>query len=134
MGYDDWFRLSAHAVFTDENGHVLQLKATYGEGRWGLPGGALDHDEAVHDALRRECLEELGVDIEILYLSGVYYHTQPQSHVFIFRCGLPPSAAIRLSPEHEAWQYFPLDDLSRVQRKRVEDCLGFDGEVRSACF
>lgn len=134
MGFDDWFRLSAHAVVTDEYGHVLLLKATYGERRWGLPGGALDHGETVQDALARECAEELGAEVEIRYLSGIYYHAAHRSHAFIFRCALPPDTTIRLSTEHEGWRYVPLDELSPVQRRRVEDCLGFDGRVRSACF
>lgn len=134
MGYEDWFRLSAHAVLTDGEGRVLLLQATYGARGWGLPGGALDHEETVHDALRRECLEELGVEIDILYLSGIYYHAVARSHAFIFRCALPPSAAIRLSPEHDEWRYVPVDELPPVQRRRVEECLAFQGEVRSACF
>ena len=134
MGYEDWFRLSAHAVITDDEGRVLLLQATYGARAWGLPGGALDHEETVHDALRRECLEELGVEVDILHLSGIYYHAAPKSHAFIFRCTLPRDAAIRLSKEHDAWRYVPVDELPPVQRRRVEDCLGFDGEVMSACF
>lgn len=134
MGYEDWFRLSAHAVITDGEDRVLLLQATYGQRGWGLPGGALDHEETVHDALRRECAEELGVEIEILYLSGIYYHAVPKSHAFIFRCALPADAAIRLSDEHDAWRYIPVDELPSVQRRRVEECLAFEGEVRSACF
>lgn len=34
-------RLSAHAVITNDDGEVLQLRQTYGDLRWGLPGGAL---------------------------------------------------------------------------------------------
>lgn len=134
MGYEDWFRLSAHAVVTNKAGHVLQLRATYGERRWGLPGGALDHDETVHEALRRECREELGVDLEIGSLTGVYYHSEPKSHAFVFRCTLPHDASIRLSGEHDEWRFFRMAELSPVQRRRVEDCLAFDGEVRSARF
>lgn len=42
MGFEDSFRLSVHAVITDTWNRVLLLRATYGDGAWGLPGGALD--------------------------------------------------------------------------------------------
>lgn len=134
MAFEDQFRLSSHAVITDDRGHVLLLKQTYGDQRWGLPGGALDPGETIHEALSRECIEELGSEVEILYLSGVYYHSAVNAHAFIFRCKLPPDAAIILSDEHSAYGYFPVEDLPPVQQLRVNECLGFDSTVSSAKF
>ena len=57
MSFEDQFRLSSHAVITNDHGHILQLKQTYGDKRWGLPGGALEPGETIHEALFRECLE-----------------------------------------------------------------------------
>jgi hypothetical protein len=67
-------------------------------------------------------------------MSGVYYHQAYNSHACVFRCQLPSDAEIRLSPEHSEYRYFSLDELSLVQRQRVEDCLSFDGKVKSASF
>lgn len=33
---------------------------------WDLPDGGLEHDESLHEALKREFREELGAEIEIL--------------------------------------------------------------------
>ena len=134
MGFEDWYRLSVHAVITNSVGEVLQLKATYGEKAWGLPGGALDPGETIHEGLHRECAEELGCDIEILYLSGVYSHSSVQSHAVIFRCALGEDEEIRLSSEHSDFSYFPITKLPPVQRQRVLECIDFTGEVRSARF
>ena len=134
MGFDDLFRLSAHAVITDTEGRVLQLKATYDDQRWGLPGGALDPGETVLEALARECMEELGCEIRIQYLSGIYYHSGPNSHAFIFRCSLPDGAVLQLSPEHSELRYFDVGELTPVQRRRVSDCLTFNGMVGAARF
>lgn len=135
MSFDDTFRLSSHAVITDSQQRVLLLKSTYGEKSWGLPGGALDKGETIHQALHRECLEELGCMVDIEYLSGVYYHQAYNSQVFIFKClfaSLP--AEIKISSEHSEFKYLEMSTLSTVQRRRVSDCLNFSGKVVSAKF
>jgi 8-oxo-dGTP diphosphatase len=134
MSFDDWFRLSVHAVITDAEGRALLLKASYGNQAWGLPGGALDPAETIHEGLLRECREELGSEVVILYLSGVYHHSKVRSHAFIFRCALPHGAPIVLSQEHTEFRYAAPHDLPAVQRRRVLECLHFDGQVRSASF
>lgn len=134
MAFHDRYRLSVHAVILDDDGRVLLLKQTYGDLRWGLPGGSVDPGETVHQAIVRECLEELGCPIDIRYLSGIYYHHVFEAHVCIFRCDLLTSDDFHLSTEHSAFRWTPVDELSSVQRRRVEDCLGFDGRVRSAAF
>lgn len=134
MAFQDVYRLSVHAVITNDRQQVLQVRATYDGGRWGLPGGSLEPGETVHEALVRECLEELGCEIKVRYMSGVYYHRAYNAHACIFRCELLPDAEIRLSTEHSEHRYFALDELSPVQRQRVEDCLSFDGKVKSAAF
>jgi 8-oxo-dGTP diphosphatase len=135
MAYDDLYRLSAHAVITDEsNQKVLLLKATYADLNWGLPGGALDPLETIHECLLRECKEELGVEVVIQQLTGVYYHAAHHSHVFIFKCTLPESQLISLSDEHSEYRYTAITELSTVQRQRVEDCLAYQGVVVSRKF
>jgi 8-oxo-dGTP pyrophosphatase MutT (NUDIX family) len=134
MAFDDTFRLSAHVVLVNASRQVLQLASTHDEGRWGLPGGALEPGETIHEAVERECLEELGARVAIRHLTGVYYHAAYNSQAFIFRGDLPEGAEIRLSAEHSAHRWFALEELSPVQRRRVEDCLSFAGIVVSARF
>lgn len=134
MAFDDRFRLSVHAVFTDDTGNILQLRSTYDGNRWGLPGGSLEPGETIHEALIRECREELGVNIDILYMSGMYFHKAYDSHACIFRCEIQPGGEITLSTEHSDYRYFTLDELSTIQRHRILDCLQFDGKVKSEKF
>jgi 8-oxo-dGTP diphosphatase len=133
MAFNDTFRLSCHAVITNDEGKVLLLKASYGDYQWGLPGGALEPGETIHQALLRECFEELGQQVIIDYLSGVYFHSAYNSQVFIFRARLT-SPNIILSPEHSDYGFFEIDSLSAVQLRRVRECLTFEGKVFSAAF
>ena len=134
MAFDDLFRLSAHAVITNEDGEVLLLKANYGDSSWGLPGGALEPGETIHEALLRECLEELSCDVDVSYLSGVYYHSAYNSQAFIFRCTLEPSATIKLSSEHTDYMFTPIEHMSPIQQHRVRECLEYSGSTVSARF
>lgn len=134
MAYHDQYRMSVHAVITNPQNEVLLLKATYGSFSWGLPGGSIDPGETIHECLLRECKEELGVDLTAHHLTGAYYHSAYNSHVFIFRCSLPEPSTLTLSSEHSEYRYTPLADLSPVQRRRIDDCLQYAGVVASAKF
>ena len=134
MAFEDKFRLSSHAVITNAKNEVLLLKANYGDGNWGLPGGALEPGETIHEALIRECLEETGYDIKVKYLSGVYYHSAYNSQAFIFRCEISRESDIQLSNEHTDYKYAPVNSMSAVQQQRIKECLAFTGNVASAKF
>jgi 8-oxo-dGTP diphosphatase len=134
MAFEDLYRLSAHAVITNGEGHVLLLKAAYGALSWGLPGGALEPGETIHECVARECSDELGHEVRVRHLTGVYYHSAVNSHVFIFRCEWPANQAPTLSSEHSEHAWMPTSELSPVQRRRVDECLRFAGIVASAAF
>tara|TARA_R110001583_G_scaffold170711_1_gene324183 strand:+ start:122 stop:523 length:402 start_codon:yes stop_codon:yes gene_type:complete len=133
MAFNDTFRISSHGVIFNDAGQVLLLKATYGDCSWGLPGGALEPGETIHQALLRECLEELGVSVSIEYLSGVYYHSAFNSQACIFKVRLIEHK-ITLSDEHSEYAYFDIGSLSDVQKQRVQQCIKFDGTVVSDRF
>lgn len=70
VGTDLLFMPSAHALIRDGGGRILLVRHV--EGRWQLPGGAVDPGEGPGQAVRRECCEELGVDVEIERIAGAY--------------------------------------------------------------
>jgi len=134
MAFNDLFRLSSHAVILNENNQVLLLKANYGNCSWGLPGGALEPGETIHEALIRECWEEMNSEVQIAALTGVYFHSAYNSQAFIFRCLLPESFTIQLSNEHSDWQFWNINELSQVQQLRINDCVDYSGKVISRKF
>lgn len=67
------------AVIFGEGGVLLQLRDD--NGRWGLPGGAVEPGESVTAAIVREVREETGLDVEPVRLIGVY--SDPANHQVI---------------------------------------------------
>lgn len=129
MAFEDLYRMGAHGVITNEQGDILLVKASYGALTWGLPGGGIDPGETGYDSIIRECKEELGRDIIVENLTGIYYHSAINAHVFIFRCHFTGDGEITLSSEHSEYRYFSVSGLDVVQQRRVEDCLNFNGTV-----
>ena len=52
---------SAGIAFFDEEGRVLLVHQTYGNKKWGVPGGQQNEGESIWDTAIRECKEEIGL-------------------------------------------------------------------------
>ena len=63
--------LTVDAVIRNPTGLVL-VKRRHPPIGWALPGGFVDVGETVEAAVRREALEETGLEIKDLWLVGVY--------------------------------------------------------------
>lgn len=63
-------REAARAVVLDDDNNVALLHATATD-YYKLPGGGLDDDVDKIVALKRECIEEIGCDIEVLQEIGL---------------------------------------------------------------
>lgn len=134
LAFNDTYSFGAHAIIFNSVGHVLLLKLTYGNKGWSTPGGSIEPGETIHEALLRECREELGVEVQNVVLTGFYYHSIVNSQVAMFRCSLPENEEIKLSVEHSEYQWFPLEELAEVQRIRAIDAMEYQGQVISRSF
>ena len=70
VGNDLMFMPAVAALIRDREGRILLVQHV--EGRWQLPGGAIDPGERPAEAIRRECREEAGIEIEPVDLAGVF--------------------------------------------------------------
>jgi 8-oxo-dGTP diphosphatase len=57
-------RVSVDVLLRDEQGRILLVDPKYKPG-WDMPGGMVEANEPLPDALRRELLEELGLSVHV---------------------------------------------------------------------
>jgi len=105
-------RVAAKALIVNDEGEVLILREahTYEEGtnigRYGLPGGRIEPSEKFFDALKREIMEETGLEVKPLRpiyvgewfptIKGVSNHI-----VAIFYACQALTTDVKLSEEHD---------------------------------
>lgn len=106
--------IGAAAVIVNEQGHVLLVKHSYGKNNWDLPGGKGEEQESAQQTAMREVFEEVGINIEIGALTGVYYEAQYDMHHFVFLANNgADQMPVPSSPEILECGYFAPDHLPR---------------------
>lgn len=58
-------------IIENDKGEIL-LQKRRDNGNWGLPGGAMELGEKYIETLKREVLEEAGIEIDDIQLFGIY--------------------------------------------------------------
>lgn len=130
--------VAVSGIVTDSRGRILLVK---GDRRgWEPPGGQVELGEDLVDALKREILEESGVEVEAVKLVGVYSNLgRPERGLaeqvnFAFRCvwvGGEPCAGDECT--EAGW--FEADEARRMvkasqQSAKLEDAVADAPEVR----
>lgn len=147
-------RTSAKAIIIHEN-RLLAMKHQKGDDVFfTLPGGGQNHNEDLHSALKRECLEEAGADVKIKELFFVrdyiadnheFAHVDPGFHQveFMFLCEILNPGNLHPQTEPDTFQIgmewlrissieehnlYPLDFrkelVQRLEDKKVPVYLG----------
>jgi ADP-ribose pyrophosphatase YjhB (NUDIX family) len=119
--------LGVRALVLD--GDLLLLVRAHGQGRWHLPGGAVNRNETLAEAARRETREETGCEVEIDRFLGMYFTnwSWKSDHVAIFIAR--PSSPIALRPNIEIAEarYFSITalpvNLEPTVQRRLDDYL-----------
>jgi len=121
------------AAVVERDGHYLvtrRLKGTHLAGAWEFPGGKCETGESLHDCMRRELYEELGVRCavgdEIFTVSHDYEERRVELH--FFACTLLDDPVAQLGQEMQ-WVPrarlrtldFPPADADLIEKLAVGD-------------
>jgi 8-oxo-dGTP pyrophosphatase MutT (NUDIX family) len=121
--------IGVRGLALDEEGRVLLIEHTYTKG-WYMPGGGIERGEDAETALKREMLEEAGVEvIGRPALVGVYDNRRafPEDHVLLYRVDHWRAVEPTQKGEILARGFFHPDDLppdtTPGTRKRIREAL-----------
>ncbi len=113
--------IEAAAAYLEIDGRLLLLQC--GElkeeaGRWGVPAGKSEKGETAEETVRRELFEETGIRAEpsIIQNLGVLYIRKPNiQYVYhLFRIALDQKPEVRLSNEHQQYQWASVQELESL--------------------
>ncbi len=107
--------IAAKALLVNKNGEILCLKRrsddVHNPGTWDFPGGRLDEGESPFDGLKRECIEEVGLSIEIVHPIHIHHFTRQDGQHITMICFLSElsdaSKEVKLSEEHTEYKWLP---------------------------
>ena len=104
------------AIIRDEEGRIFATQRGYGEWKdwWEFPGGKIEADETLQQALQREIREELAAEIEVGKLLRTIDYDYPTFHLTMhcFLCRLSSSVTLL---EHEAAKWLAPSELTSVR-------------------
>ena len=126
--------VAAGLVFRDGRLLITQRPACgHLAGLWEFPGGKREPDESFEQALHRELMEELGIEVEVRDLIESITHSYPEKTVRLqfFRCvwkqhepqALGCPAFRWVSCDELAGYEFPAADARLLQRLTTEEAL-----------
>lgn len=106
---------------------ILLVKHTY-QNHWYLPGGGVKKEETLEQAIKRECKEEIGAELNDIQIFGAYsnFYEYKNDHIIVFLC-TNFSLKQRKNTEIELSKFFNIHnlpkDISPGSYKRISEYL-----------
>lgn len=120
-------------IIHDPNGNLLLLRRTRaiqsGENIWDIPGGRIQPGEPLMDALRREVIEETGIELadepQLIAAQDIFVGDR---HIvrLTYRVTIA-NTTVKLSDEHSAAAWVATSDVARYQiDPYIQELLNYD--------
>jgi len=90
--------IAVSAYVTNDVGEVLLVKTHWRSDTWECPGGQVEEGEPLDEAVCREILEETGIVVCPIGITGVYYNVTKNLLSVVFRASYV-SGKIEIQPE-----------------------------------
>ncbi|MBS4220002.1 NUDIX hydrolase [Bacillus sp. FJAT-49711] len=127
--------ISVSAFVTNEKNEVLLVRTHWRSETWEMPGGNVEVGEPLDEAVCREFLEETGIVIRPVGITGVYFNATKHVLSVVFKAEYV-RGKIKIQPEEiKEAKYIELNDsnidkyITRPQQKsRTLDAM------KSKCF
>jgi 8-oxo-dGTP diphosphatase len=113
------FSVGAFAMIFDDRNRVLLALRTDMD-YWNLPGGRVERGESPEDGVRREVREEVGLQVVVDRLQGVYIKPTQEDIAFSYWCSVI-EGELRHSDEARAIEWFARDDLPKNLRPQHQN-------------
>lgn len=116
MNLEKPYIISVYATIRNDKGEFLLLKrsedSNTNPGKWDLPGGKLEREEILEEAVVREVREETGISIAPGEIAGYATFELPEKRVIaIVYDGGYIASDIKLSHEHTEHLWIPLEEI-----------------------
>ena len=122
-GHERGVAIIVFSVSNDPLRALLLHRSGFGSGEWAwaTPGGALEPGEDPEAAARREVLEETGLELECRPVVSGIASSLDGAEVHVFVAESSASATIRLSREHDRYEWVTVSDLTRCEPPWVRE-------------
>ncbi len=116
------FTVGAICVIERPDGAILLVRQSYRR-HWGFPGGLLQRREAPEDGVRREVLEEVGLQVELVGEPAVVVHARHHRVDVVYKAstvGPAVETSDRAALDTDSVEivearWFPPDELPELQ-------------------
>lgn len=121
---DSFYRVTVKAIIVKDDKVLLIKESPKLSGKWELPGGGLDFGEDIHDGLKREIEEEMGLKVKSIEKRPIYAWTwRYENHrnldwfyslVLVYRAEFE-SFEFKPTEECEEIDWFSKEDLENIE-------------------
>ena len=109
------------ALILDEAGRALMIRTNKWSNLWGIPGGKIKFGETSEAALRREIMEETGLEIDRIEfvmvqdcIASQEFYREAHFLLLNYTCQTTSGTAVVLNEEAQEFRWLPLDEAYKL--------------------